>query len=369
MYLLNPHSLDMFKTPVAYKLVGKKPLRKYEAFFDAFIESGGKLLFDFSETSFSRVSKFWIVLWPLIFCEVLIWVIFNGVPLSKVRFYSRKHESLLIFTYKGATEKNFIKLHFLDRARTVFWHFSHYMIRTGEKSDFIKPYSDKSVVMADSDIRENLLFRKYFPFLSGRPLLLCPFVPAGRFLISKNFRDRESEKIYASGTHHNLRDDYESQDAVKVFDRYSHHYLREEIANTHHDWIDNGLGAFGEQVGAGEARYFKRDLVETFNSYSLVVCGDELCGLPAISNFEAMACGAMPIVKSENYAGLGLEAGIHYLEHDGTVESLRKFLPVCNEDFNVGLARRCDISRHLLRIVDSCINSISEYDHINSERG
>ena len=40
MYLLNPHSLDMFKTPVAYKLVGKKPLRKYEAFFDAFIESG-----------------------------------------------------------------------------------------------------------------------------------------------------------------------------------------------------------------------------------------------------------------------------------------------------------------------------------------
>ena len=364
MYLLNPHSLDMFKTPLSYRLTGKRPLKKYEVFFDEFLKLGGQLLFDFSETSFSRISKFWVLLLPVIFFEIVIWAFINGVPLSRLRFTFDEGESVVVFTYKGATEMNSIKSSFLARADTIFWHFSHYMIRTSEKARRIEGYSHKSVVLADSDIRENLLFKKYFPFFAERPLIILPFVPANRFLMSRSFDDRICDKIYASGTYHDLSNDMDSVDAVNTFGRFSHHFLREDIARLRPEWIEDGLGAFDEQSGPKQSDYFKRDIVEIFNSYALVVCGDELCGLPAISNFEAMACGAIPIVNGDNYKGLGLEPGIHFLEHSGVVDDLKKWLSPDQLVFESGLTKRRRISEHLLAKVRSSLTQIFEYPHL-----
>ena len=355
---MNPHSLDMFKMPISYLIFRKRPLKKYEYFFDTFIKKGGRLCFDFSETSFSRISKIWFLLVPFIFVEILIWLHINGISLSKVSFFPKRSFNIVVFTYKGATEKNFLKKAVLERANKIYWHFSHYFIRTSEKAAFIFKFKEKSVVMADVDIRENKFFRHHFNFLEGAPLSLIPFVPANRFKINDNLKHRESSIIYASGTYHDTKNSRENYDSNKFFKTNTNHFLRKEISESSLNWIENGLSDFQEQSGVGTSTYFDNDLVKIFNHFSLVVCGDELCGLPAISNFEAMACGAIPIIYPENYKGLNLKPGVHFYEHKGELEDLSQYLGIDNDKFRQHIKERGMIKKMLIDIVDDSVKSL-----------
>ena len=321
-YINNPHSFDMLSTPLSYWIFNRRPHKKYQFFFDEFLKDGGRVCFDFSETSFGRLDGIWRILTPFIFLEILIWAWINKVPFKRLSFLPEKHSNVVLFSYKGATEYSFLKARNLAVAYKIFWHLSHYMILTEQKSNFIKMYKEKSWFLADCDISGNPLFRKYFSTMLNRPILLVPFVPEQRFTHTPRNELRISSHIYATGTYHRLESKDNCDEAIGIFQKNCHHYLRDVIADGKFDWIDNGQGDYRQQEGLKRSLYFNRNLVDTFNEFAFIVCGDELNGLPAISNLEAMCCGAMPILKEENYKGLGLIKGIHYLSHDGTIDSV-----------------------------------------------
>jgi hypothetical protein len=350
-YINNPHSFDMLATPVSYRLFNRRPHLKYSFFFLEFLRQGGGVCFDLSETSFGRLKGFRRLLSPLILFEILIWLYINRIPFSKAFLKVPKNSKLIIFTYKGATEKNFIKEYHLRRATHIFWHMSHYMISTSKKSKFINPYFSKSTLLADCDLSGNALFERYFSPYSGK-ILLTPFVPAERFKINSEPKQRKFSKVFATGTYHHLVLGVDDCDeAINTFNSTSHHYLRAEISSTKVDWIDDGQGCFGDQVGVLESGYFKRDLVEEFNKYAFIFCGDEYCGLPAISNFEAMCCGAMPIVNEKNYSGLGLTLGVHFLTHDGTLKGLESAFKLNNPAiFSNSMSERLKVRGLLMKL-------------------
>ena len=356
-FINNPHSFDMLATPVSYRLFKRRPHLKYSFFFLEFLRQGGRVCFDLSETSFGRLKGFRKLLSPLIFFEILIWLYINRIPFSKAFLKVPKNSKLIVFTYKGATEKNFIKNYHLKRATHIFWHMSHYMISTSKKSKFINHYLPKSTLLADCDLSGNELFERYFSSYSGK-ILLTPFVPAERFKVITESKKRKFSKIFATGTYHSLALGIDDCDeAINTFNSSSHHYLRAEISSLKLDWIDDGQGCFDNQKGILEPIYFKRDLVKEFNKYAFIFCGDEYCGLPSISNFEAMCCGAMPIVNEKNYSGLGLTPGVHFLTHDGTLKGLESaFKQNKFATFSNGIGMRLKV-RELL--VKQNIKSIS----------
>lgn len=347
-YVNNPHSFDMLATPVSYWLTNKRAHKKYEQFFTDFLNSGGLISIDFSETSFGRIPSYLFFLRPLIILEVFVWVLINKIPFKVISFFPQKSSNILLFTYKGATEITRLKRFHLGRACRIFWHLSHYMISTQKKSDFIKSFESSCVLVADSDISQNPLFQRYFSFYNQKRVALLTFIPDRRFLFTKRIPDRRQDKVFATGTYHVLPPGEMYDDARMVFGRDCHHFLRSEIASMPIDWIENGQGDFSKQKGIGASTYFDRDLVDTFNDFSFIVCGDELNGLPAISNLEAMCCGALPIVLEDNYKGLGLKKGVHYLTHDGTIEGVGVAISNARGALENGLSERLKV-RDLLQ--------------------
>jgi len=76
----------------------------------------------------------------------------------------------------------------------------------------------------------------------------------------------------------------------------------------------------GARVQAG---YYKRDIVETYNSYTMFAVPEEVCGLPAIGFVEGMACGSAFVgVDGPMYRDLGMRPGVHFIAYDGSVDDL-----------------------------------------------
>lgn len=359
VYLNNPHSFDMLATPVAYKLSRIKPHLKYQYFFQAFLERGGTCVFDLSETSFGKLKGFKRIFSPLILVEIIMWCLINKVPARQIRFLVPKGGKLVIFTYKGATHDGLIKRVNLANASRIYWHLSHYMVHTEKKLSFVRKYVRKSTLMADSNIETNKLFLAYAGSLRACDFLLLPFVPNERFRYYKSPVHREFSKIFATGTWHKLTKKLDGADAsIDIFKKTSHHFLRKEIADKCPPWVDDGQGDFRLQKGLRNRNYFDRDLVATFNQYASIVCGDELSGAPAISNFEAMCCGALPIVYESNYRGLGLQKGVHYLAHDGSMKGLQRAFNLVTENFSIGLSRRVHVRDLLMSKNEAFLSEI-----------
>ena len=56
----------------------------------------------------------------------------------------------------------------------------------------------------------------------------------------------------------------------------------------------------------------------------IAISPEEIIGVPSIGFVEAMACGCAFIgLKSDIYTSLGMIPGVHYLEYDGNIESLK----------------------------------------------
>jgi hypothetical protein len=69
--------------------------------------------------------------------------------------------------------------------------------------------------------------------------------------------------------------------------------------------------------------YYKKDIVEIYNSYTMFAVPEEICGLPAIGFVEGMACGSVYFgLDDPMYRDIGMYPGIHYVSYDGTVVDL-----------------------------------------------
>ena len=344
--LYNPHLDDFLGEPPHFRLLQRRPLKKYGFLINALIKEQGKLsvIVDgtiscfISPIYFRKLPKFIRVLISLI--EYKVWVNLNEIEKIErisVNCKSLKSYTLLVFSYKAAIGNFVLRQNLFNAFGDVCFHLSHYFVSTKEKSENIKKIENVWLA-GDSDLSHNDYFNTYFSWYK-KEFITLPFAVKSRFVDRTPLFQREPRCV-ATGSVHNLRQEmpvcaYKDYIDQTGFDTY--HPLRKEIyenrdkvsryieclvtpyrtylsSSVFTDWISHYFVA--------QKKYLALDIVEIYNKYKFAVIGEEASGFPALGMFEAMACGCIVFADSKRLHGLGLEADIHYIQYDGSLKGL-----------------------------------------------
>ena len=88
-------------------------------------------------------------------------------------------------------------------------------------------------------------------------------------------------------------------------------------------FIINTYNKISNIICIGQSQYFKFDIVKKYNEYRMFIVPEEINNLPGIGFVEGMACGCAYIgLRDPMYRDIGLEAGVHYIGYDGTLNDL-----------------------------------------------
>lgn len=199
------------------------------------------------------------------------------------------------------------------------------------------------LLVAENNLAANAtFFQIYFSSLAKVPFACLPYTPASRFQ-NRRPLDQRTNKMVVTGSI-----TYKMQDPAfrSFFDTQELQPMRRRLyeARTNFpeemDCLVSDLDAtraqprhgllrrivtMGRRLSGMEAgiSYYKNDIVETYNSYTMFSVPEEVCGLPAIGFVEGMACGAAYVgLVDPMYQDLGLQPGIHYIAYDGSVADL-----------------------------------------------
>ncbi len=358
--LLNPHADDFASTPVSFWLVGRRGLCKYGYLLEEPIRRGQRVqvLVDGTLSSLIDQRVFaWLPAWIralILRVEISLWLRNNDLS-QKVEVHWTvgavpDRTALFVFSYKncvGAFDRREATISSFNHA---IINLSHYFIRTREKAGNIAKLRN-AVLSTDSDLSQNPFFRHFFPHPPS--LLVTPFAVGERFAPRQPLEHR-SIKCAATGSFHNLKEEFPREyyrDFVDFFRTDTYHPVRKLLYERRVElaaWLECRISPYREMEGkngflAGlrrllgidiaQTEYFSFDIAEFYNKHRFAVVGEELSGAPAIGFFEAMACGCVMLGASGNYYdGLGLVPDVHYLAHDGTVESIRAVITRVSED-------------------------------------
>lgn len=344
--LYNPHLDDFLGEPPHFRLLQRRPLKKYGFLINALIKEQKELLVIIDGTMscfiapiyFRKIPKYIRTLISLI--EYKVWVNLNKIERIKripVSSECIESSSLIVFSYKVATGNFMLRQDLLNKFGDVYFHLSHYFVSTNEKSQNIKKIKN-AWLAGDSDLSNNDYFKTYFSWYK-KEFITLPFAVKSRFADRTPLFQRESRCV-ATGSVHNLLQEmptsvYKDYIAQTGFDTY--HPLRKEIyenrdkisryieclvtpyrtylaSSVFTDWISHYF--------VSQKKYLALDIVEIYNKYKFAVIGEEASGFPALGMFEAMACGCIVFADSKRLNGLGLEADTHYIQYDGSLKGL-----------------------------------------------
>lgn len=349
---LNPHVDDFMAEPIGFRILGRKPLKKYQRLLTHGVYGGDTitLLVDCSVTSLARTPFFlrfpkWVRrIWSGI--EIAIWRRINRIdPKIPIYFNHKKipnETALFLFSNKNCTDGFCLKKDLLLSYPTLYIHLSHYMIHTAEKARNIQQLPHAAIV-GDSDISENPYFKAHFSFYK-KAVQIIPFCVQHRFQSLILFRVR-SGCCVATGSFHNLEQEIPNayyQDFMRFFKTTSYHVIRQALYDSrdeNREWLTTLTSPFRENSHAkvsplkklllhfqiNQKKYFGIDIVSEYNRHRYAVVGEERSGFPALGTFEAMACGCVVLGSDDAYyRGLDMEVGVHYWRYDGTIEGLKK---------------------------------------------
>lgn len=72
-----------------------------------------------------------------------------------------------------------------------------------------------------------------------------------------------------------------------------------------------------------QKKYFSFNMVEKYNEYKMFICPEDINGSYGIGSIEGMACGcAMIGIDIGIFEDMGMQAGVHYIPYDGTLDGL-----------------------------------------------
>ena len=357
--LYNPHIDDFLGEPPHFRLLRRRPLKKYGFLIDAIIKEQGQLLVVIDGTLSCFISPHYFKLIPkyirllISLLEYYIWVKIN--KLQKVKLISSnnndfKSHILIAFSYKAATGNFKLRRAFLNKFSAVYFHLSHYFVSTSEKSDNLKTISNVWLA-GDSDLSDNDYYNAYFHWYKN-DFITLPFAVKSRFVNRTPFSSRESRCV-ATGSVHTLSKerpvqayyDYKTQTGLDTY-----HPLRKEIyensenisknieclVTPYRTYIPTSL--FNDWVShffVSQKKYLSMDIVEIYNKYKFAVVGEEASGFPALGMFEAMACGCVVFADPRRLAGLDLVAGTHYIQYDGSLKGLLSSLSLANNNQDI----------------------------------
>jgi len=277
--------------------------------------------------------------------ELWLWKKMNG--LDHLDFHSKPADALvkkplIVFSWKNCDDGAFQTR--LERMRLfprVVVNLSHYFVNTARKAAIICQIPDV-ILWGESDITANPYFRRFFAWYE-RPVMVVPFCVQDRFRPPEQEGAR-TRKLIATGSFHFLPDEKPRRlydDFMRFFGATNYHYIRNDLYQSkdaeavarvadvlcspyrERKKISGWLQRF---VGAGQKKYFSLNIVEAYQKYVFATVGEERSGSPGIGTFEAMACGAIPLIEPSCYVGLGMEDGRNCLTYRGDVGSLLRVL-------------------------------------------
>lgn len=361
--LLNPHADDFVSTPVSFRLVGRRGLGKYKYLVDEPIRRGRRISILVDGTLTSLVDQRLFAPLPgwlraiILRIEIYLWLRLNGltgkVDVNWTPDTVQNRSVLYVFSYKncvGAFEQRKAVISAFDR---VIVNLSHYFIRTREKAENIANLRNVCLHV-DSDLSKNTYFQSFFP--NPSPMLVLPFAVSKRFFQKRPLEER-SAKCAATGTFHNLQNEMPHayyRNYIDFFKTNTYHPVR-KLLYQHRteisDWLTCRISPYRETIGDNkfsarlrrllrldvvQADYFSFDIVDFYNQHRYAIVGEELSGAPAVGFFEGMACGNVMLgQRGSFYDGLGLEPNVHYLPHDGSIQSIHAAIEKANADFAV----------------------------------
>jgi len=345
----NPHVDDFLAEPLQFRLLRRRPLKKYGFMFDEALKNGEtiRVLVDGTasglvpETFFQRFPQ-WLRV-QLANLEFWLWKRINGFgnEVKRVEIpQAPVDELLLAFSYKAATGLFQLRESTLRHYCSVVFHLSHYFSATSMKAENIK-HIPNAYLAGDSDITKNAYYRRYFDWYD-KHFLVLPFAVGARFTNQQPWLTRKPKAI-ATGSFHDLRLEqpmHKYADFMATTQATTYHPVRlalyeaaDQLSNQvtckispYRDYGQNHISRLISHFRVSQKKYFSINIVDLYNQHRYAVVGEELSGFPALGAFEAMASGCVLIAQREYYDRLQLVPREHYLPYDGKLESLTEIL-------------------------------------------
>jgi glycosyltransferase involved in cell wall biosynthesis len=351
--LYRPHANIWFRNTVGMVLKRKPLPNKYAPFLDYLMQSGVEVSF----TSLFRDStlKGWLR-WIFDGFELLLWCILHKFSRQSIRLIFTKKslsdQDVIFFMHYGnfafetenfAAKGMSLAQQLIDLKILKVVHLTHYAYSPlGGAKNLANLRAD--LLIAENNLATNSKFyNKYFGDLSSKFLCL-PYTPAPRFQNLKSF-DRRTNKLVVTGS---ITYKMKSKEFIEFFGVDELQPMRRKLyeqSNSYREQMDclisdldasrqkkaSKTHAFfisaAQRIFAKQAQqdYYKKDIVDIYNSYTMFAVPEEICDLPAIGFVEGMACGAAYLgLSNPMYLDIGLIPGVHYIAYDGTVDDLMR---------------------------------------------
>ena len=355
----NPHASVHFGAETFYILTRRKSANKYNYLIKYLIKNEGKVYVYLDRTSFIFKKMDNIFGKLLYIFEFYFWCICNKYNPFKFRIILnkdkiKKEDKLFLFIFPFLQEMYDKKVEsILSLENTKFIHTTHYFSEIETVAKNIKNAKNYYYIGENNLSKNSNFFNKYLNYSNKKKFITLPFIFQDRFkkiikydsrikycvatgtlfIIDKEDSGKLQSMINYFGVNvlHPMRKElYENKEYFKdlITILISNYYDKkpEKIIKKDNIFIKLYKG-FKYAFFSKQVKYFKFNIVTTFNEYKLFIVPEEIIGLPGISFVEGMACGCVYVGKKDNmYQDLGMISGKHYIGYDGTKEDLKKVL-------------------------------------------
>jgi len=356
-----PHSSYWFKTPIRQSIQGIKLPNKYSDFFDFIVDSDFEVYLASPVTHGGGLKGFFKTLLDPV--KLMLWCMLNRVSLRRIKFMfsieKMKSADYIFFMHFGEFDNvnpnrgAAVARSFSNAKVKKLVHLTHYAFYPSEGIKNLKLLRPDWLIAENNLASNSEFYAKYFSDIGGKFLTL-PYTISRRFVKKTPFQQRENRIVATGSITHKMKDvlfieffgtdelqpmrrnlydqshlftgqldclisDYQKEaDALNSSDRVSEteSSLRKRAANL--KYLIKKVKGFNPQRD-----YYRKNIVDIYNSYKMFVVPEEICDLPAIGFVEGMACGSAFFgLDDPMYRDLGLIPGIHYVSYDGTITDL-----------------------------------------------
>jgi hypothetical protein len=340
--IYRPYREIWFKNPTRRILSNTKWPNKYEGLFDYLVESDNEIYLSTGLLYGEGVKG--IYQCALDAFRLIIWCLFNRINLKKVKLVFTKNQltdkDVIFFMHYGVfTHEQQMLASKGGELASVFSvipifkvvHMTHYAYNIEIGSQNIKILKP-NLCLAENNLLQNSTFFNKFYKSSINDFYQLPYTPSARFFRKKRFEERTNKLVVTGSIAYKMTDkdfiDFFQQDELQPMRRIIYQNANKfpsEIEslildfNSIHELTMQGSHKDDPLV----TRYYKRNIVDIYNDFTMFAVPEEICDLPAIGFVEGMACGAAFFgLDSPMYRDLGMIPGKHYVAYDGSLEDL-----------------------------------------------
>jgi len=284
--------------------------------------------------------------------QLWLWCRFTGLKSTRRTWSAKRVEVahvLFLMHYGNLTyETEFIAGDCATAARAIaslavrkVVHMTHYVYCPRIGADNLAAV-EPDLLVAESNLPANASFFQLHFAKIRAPLLSLPFTAAARFQARRPISDRLNKMVVTGSITYKMQDPA----FIEFFQTQELQPMRRKLfeAATRYksemDCLVSDLDATRvtspttrlRRVWAliqrltgvrAQADYYRRDIVEIYNTYAMFAVPEEVCGLPAIGFVEGMACGSAYVgLDAPMYRDLGMVPGVHYIAYDGSIDDL-----------------------------------------------